>query len=212
MYSISSLITEAWGANTPGWELLVWGKKDIPIEQLLAALVVHFLTRLHEFKVCQKDWEPTVITINHREIIKEQAVAVRLTEVHGWKGPLDVLGGIEAHLRDLHHECFNLLVFELKDSSALRWLYLTTLSYKISFLIMCVWLFASVYCSCISPDFTAFLLDGKHLVSMMPDRSVSIFWFYFTVIDIHVICQHSLTTARYADFDGSHSHLSELKQ
>jgi len=34
-------------------------------------------------QVCQKDWEPTVITMDHREIIKEWEGAVRLTEAHG---------------------------------------------------------------------------------------------------------------------------------
>lgn len=35
---------------------------------------------------------------------------------------------------------------------------------------------------------------------------------YFTVSHIPVICQHSLTTARYSDFDGSQSEdLSEFK-
>lgn len=50
--------------------------------------------------MCQKHWEPAVITINHRDIIKEWAGAVRLAEVRGWKGLLDVVGGVEAPPRD----------------------------------------------------------------------------------------------------------------
>lgn len=35
------------------------------------------------FEVCQKDREPTFITINHRDTIKERAGAVRPSEVRG---------------------------------------------------------------------------------------------------------------------------------
>lgn len=65
--------------------------------------------------------------MNHRDTIKERAGAVRPSEVRGWKGPLDVLGGTEA-LTERPALCFNLLVSGVNDSSALRRLYFQNLS------------------------------------------------------------------------------------
>lgn len=121
-------------------------------------------------QVCQKDCAPTVITINHREIIKEWAGAVRLTEVHGWKGPLHVLGGAEAPLRAPHCVCFNLLVSGLNDSSALRWLYIKTLSYEMCFLISCLWLFT--FLLLLRSPWFSFFLVVENSASTMPG------WFF----------------------------------
>lgn len=165
-------------------------------------------------QVCQKDCEPTVITINHREIIKEWAGALRLTEVHGWIGPLDVLGGVEAPLRNLHCVWFNLLVSDLNINCEMALLkqikqqLLYNLYFSIPFFPF--------------PDIPATPQVYNHFFG---GRCAGRFVF-FTIFCWHQITQafpdfisfmsqyqHSLTTERFADFEGSHSKdLSQLKQ
>lgn len=77
-------------------------------------------------QVCQKDREPTVITINHREIIKEWAGALRLAEARGWKGLLDVLG---CSSKEPALGVFLICLFQ-HWGSAVRWLFKSIHEYK----------------------------------------------------------------------------------
>lgn len=77
-------------------------------------------------QVCQKDREPTVITINHREIIKEWAGALRLAEACGWKGLLDVLG---CSSKEPALGVFLICLFQ-HWGSAVRWLFKSIHEYK----------------------------------------------------------------------------------
>lgn len=160
-------------------------------------------------EVCAKDREPTVIPTNHRDPITEGAGAVRLTGLHGWKGPLDVVGGAEARL-EACALCVDLLVSEASIGSemALRpkfpWQdvfpYFTPVTFHLCVPPPSISSFSYPAVDIWSPCFEAGLWVFSCGIEVRKASAG------FTLIYIPVICQRSFTTtARYADFDGSHS-------
>lgn len=159
-------------------------------------------------QVCQKNWEPTVITINHREIIKEWAGAVRLAEVHGWKGPLDVLGGVWRPLWGTFTVCLLICLFQ---DWMIHRLWDGFTSKRLCFLISCMWLFTFLCSRWFLPLFSFFFVVEIHSLHdarqggfeeyfLVAPRFHRHFFSYFTVIYIPVIHQSSSTAVRYAEF------------